>query len=82
MIQRLVAFAVRMPFIVLTTAMLIVVGGLYSYRQLNVEAYPNPVPPMVEVITQPNGWRTSAQLAESAMFFTFPEERFSMANHP
>jgi cobalt-zinc-cadmium resistance protein CzcA len=55
-IQRLVTFAVRMPFIVLTTAMFIVVGGLYAYRQLNVEAYPNPVPPMVEVVTQPNGW--------------------------
>jgi cobalt-zinc-cadmium resistance protein CzcA len=51
-----VAFAVRMPFIVLTTAVLLVVGGLYSYNELNIEAYPNPVPPMVEVITQPDGW--------------------------
>src|SRR5258708_28365842 len=56
MIQRLVAFAIRMPFIVLTTAALIVVGGLYAYRELNIEAYPNPVPPMIEVITQPEGW--------------------------
>ena len=56
MIQRLVAFAVRMPFMVLTAALLLVLGGLYAYRQLDVEAYPNPVPPMVEVISQPAGW--------------------------
>jgi cobalt-zinc-cadmium resistance protein CzcA len=70
MIQRLVEFAVRMPFIVLTVAMLIGIGGLYSYKQLNVEAYPNPVPPMVEVITQPDGW--SAEEAER--YVTVPLE--------
>ena len=56
MIQRLVAFAIRMPFIILATAALLVVGGVYAYSELNIEAYPNPVPPMVEVITQPDGW--------------------------
>jgi heavy metal efflux system protein len=56
MIQRLVAFAVRVPFIVLATAALLVIGGLYAYRRLNIEAYPNPVPPMVEIVTQPDGW--------------------------
>src|SRR5262245_35043262 len=56
MIQRLVAFAIQMPFIILSTAILIVGGGLYSYKELNIEAYPNPVPPMVEIITQPQGW--------------------------
>ncbi|HEX9605185.1 MAG TPA: efflux RND transporter permease subunit, partial [Myxococcales bacterium] len=29
--------------------------GLYCYTQLDVEAYPNPVAPMIEVITQPQG---------------------------
>jgi cobalt-zinc-cadmium resistance protein CzcA len=56
LIQRLVAFAVQMRLMVLAAALLVVVGGLYSYGQLNIEAYPNPVPPMVEIITQPNGW--------------------------
>src|SRR5215831_10418294 len=56
MIQRLVAFALRMPFVVLTTAIAIIIAGLISYRQLDIEAYPNPVPPLVEVITQPEGW--------------------------
>jgi hypothetical protein len=31
-------------------------NGLYCYKQLDIEAYPNPVPPMIEIITQPNGW--------------------------
>src|SRR5260370_37852248 len=56
MIQRLVAFAVRMPLMVITAALLLALGGSYAYRQLDVEAYPNPVPPMVEVISQPTGW--------------------------
>ena len=56
MIQRLVAFAVRVPFIVLAVAALLVIGGAYAYKNLNIEAYPNPVPPMVEIVTQPEGW--------------------------
>src|SRR5579871_735360 len=56
MIQRLVAFALRMPFIVISTVVLIVVAGLAAYKRLDIEAYPNPVPPLVEVITQPDGW--------------------------
>ena len=56
MIQRLVAFALRMPFVVLTTAVAIIIAGLISYKELDIEAYPNPVPPLVEVITQPEGW--------------------------
>jgi cobalt-zinc-cadmium resistance protein CzcA len=56
MIQRLVEFALRVPFIVIAVAALVALGGAYSYRRLNVEAYPNPVPPMVEIVTQPDGW--------------------------
>ncbi|WP_163368092.1 efflux RND transporter permease subunit, partial [Enterobacter hormaechei] len=29
--------------------------GYASYRQLNIEAYPDPVPPLVDVITQNPG---------------------------
>jgi cobalt-zinc-cadmium resistance protein CzcA len=56
MIQRLVAAALKMPFIIFLLAAAILAGGLYAYRVLDIEAYPNPVPPLVEVITQPNGW--------------------------
>jgi cobalt-zinc-cadmium resistance protein CzcA len=70
MIQRLVAFALRMPFIVLSTVVLIIVAGLAAYQRLDIEAYPNPVPPLVEVITQPNGW--SAEEVER--YVTIPLE--------
>jgi cobalt-zinc-cadmium resistance protein CzcA len=55
-IQRLVAFALRVPFIVVAIASLLIIGGVYAFRRLNIEAYPNPVPPMIEVVTQPDGW--------------------------
>ncbi len=56
MIQRLVAAALRSPAVVLIVVAALIVGGLYSYKILDIEAYPNPVPPLVEVITQPEGW--------------------------
>jgi cobalt-zinc-cadmium resistance protein CzcA len=55
MIQKLVASALRYPFLVYALAVAVVVVGLYAYSQLDIEAYPNPVPPMIEVITQPAG---------------------------
>src|SRR5579864_3136962 len=70
MIQRLVAFALRMPFIVISTAIVIILAGFSAYKQLDIEAYPNPVPPLVEVITQPDGW--SAEEVER--YVTIPLE--------
>jgi len=55
-IQRLVHFALRMPFVILSSAVALIVAGLFAYKQLDIEAYPNPVPPMIEIITQPDGW--------------------------
>ena len=70
MIQRIVAGALRMPLIVLAVALILVALGLGAYRALDIEAYPNPVPPMVEVITQPDGW--SAE--ETERYVTIPLE--------
>ncbi len=53
--QRIVALALQAPAIVAMLALALVGLGLYSYTQLDIEAYPNPVAPMIEVITQPNG---------------------------
>ena len=33
-----------------------IAGGLYIFLQLNIEAYPDPSPPLVEVITQNPSW--------------------------
>ena len=56
MIQKLVSAALRMPFIVFISVAAVIAAGLYCYRALDIEAYPNPVPPLVELITQPEGW--------------------------
>ena len=56
MIQKLVAFALKMPAVIAMIAVGIVAVGLYAYKQLDIEAYPNPVAPMIEIITQPEGW--------------------------
>ena len=56
MIQRLVAFALRNAFIVLSSSIVLIFAGLWAYKELDIEAYPNPVPPMVDIITQPDGW--------------------------
>jgi cobalt-zinc-cadmium resistance protein CzcA len=55
MIRKLVASALQYAFLVYAAAVGVVVLGFYAYSQLDIEAYPNPVPPMIEVITQPAG---------------------------
>jgi heavy metal efflux system protein len=69
-IKRIVGGALRLPFVVLALAAGVLVLGLYCYRQLDIEAYPNPVPPMIEIITQPSGW--SAEEVER--YVTIPLE--------
>ncbi len=36
--------------------MVLLVGGLFSFTQLDIEAYPDPVQPMTEVLTLPGGY--------------------------
>ena len=70
MVQRIVDFALRYRVAVLVLSAALVVGGLVAFRSLPVEAYPNPVPPLVEVIVQPPGW--SAEEVER--YVTIPLE--------
>ena len=70
MIQQLVGFALRYRVIVLAGVAMILLGGSYAYSELDIEAYPNPVPPMIEIITQPDGW--SAEEVER--YVTIPLE--------
>ena len=70
MIERIVSAALRMRVLVLVLAGAILAFGIYCYKQLDIEAYPNPVAPMIELITQPNGW--SAEEVER--YVTVPME--------
>jgi heavy metal efflux system protein len=70
MIERLVAAALRKPIIVIVLSVILVFVGAAAYVRLDIEAYPNPVPPLVEVIAQPIGW--SAE--ETERYITIPVE--------
>src|SRR5579862_8091712 len=70
MIRRLVAISLAFPLWVAALVLVILIGGLWAYRNLDIEAYPDPVPPRVEVISQPPGW--SAEEVER--YVTIPLE--------
>jgi cobalt-zinc-cadmium resistance protein CzcA len=52
MVIRLVEFALAQRTLVFTLGLLLLFGGLYAFHLLEVVAYPDPSPPMIEVITQ------------------------------
>src|SRR5947207_1342197 len=70
MIRRIVETALKMPAVIGVLALALVGLGLHAWSRLDIEAYPNPVAPMIEVITQPDGW--SAEEVER--YVTIPLE--------
>lgn len=54
-INRIVAGSLRQKFLVLFFAVLLAGGGIYSFRRLPVDAYPDLSPPQVEITTQWQG---------------------------
>jgi cobalt-zinc-cadmium resistance protein CzcA len=68
--DRLVAFAVNRRFLMLGLFAAVIIGGLVAFQQLNIEAYPDPTPPMVDVVTQSPG--LSAE--EIERYITIPLE--------
>ena len=70
MTARLVEFALAQRVLVCLLGLILLFCGLYALHILDVVAYPDPSPPMVEVITQYPGW--SAEQIERAI--TIPIE--------
>jgi cobalt-zinc-cadmium resistance protein CzcA len=68
--NAVVAFALKQRVLMLMVFLALFVGGLFAFRQLNIEAYPDPTPPMVDVITQSPG--LSAE--EIERYITIPIE--------
>jgi cobalt-zinc-cadmium resistance protein CzcA len=52
MVARIVQFSLSQRPLIFTLGLLLLVGGLYAFHLLDVAPYPDPSPPMVEVITQ------------------------------
>src|SRR5437016_11953634 len=68
--DRLISLAVERRFLMLGLFVAVIVGGLVAFQQLNIEAYPDPTPPMVEIVTQSPG--LSAE--EIERYITIPLE--------
>src|SRR5580658_8975923 len=52
MVRKLIAWAVNNPLIVLCLALGLIAVGFYSYKHINIEAYPDPAPAIVELVAQ------------------------------
>jgi cobalt-zinc-cadmium resistance protein CzcA len=68
--DRLVSIAVDRRFLMVGLFAAVIIGGLVAFQQLNIEAYPDPTPPMVDIVTQSPG--LSAE--EIERYITIPLE--------
>jgi len=56
MVGKLIDFILRERLLIIFLSVILLVGGLYAFKSLNIEAYPDPSPPTIEVIAQNAGW--------------------------
>src|SRR5712692_8260784 len=52
MVRKLIEWAVNSPLITLLIALALVAVGSHAFLNINVEAYPDPAPAIIEVIAQ------------------------------
>src|SRR3954451_5528560 len=68
--DRLVALAVDRRYLMVGMFVAVFIGGLIAFKQLNIEAYPDPTPPMVDIVTQSPGLSSE----EIERYITIPIE--------
>src|SRR5271163_4687813 len=70
MIRAILGFALSRRAIILLGLFVFIAAGLIAYAKLNIEAYPNPAPVILEITAQAAG--LSAE--EMEKYFTLPME--------
>src|SRR6201992_4379548 len=75
--NSIIAFALKQRVFLAILLPLILIGGFALFAHLNIEAYPAPVPPLVDIVTQSSG--QSAE--EIERYITIPIE-IQMAGIP
>ena len=55
MIRKLIEWSLNNTLIVVLVAMALVCFGVHAFLSVNVEAYPDPAPPIVEIVATTNG---------------------------
>ena len=68
--QAIVGAALQQRILVLILSLALIAGGLFAYKKLNIEAYPDPVPPLVDIVTQNPGQSSE----EIERYITIPIE--------
>src|ERR1044072_2017221 len=68
--QAIVGAALRQRILVMILSVAVIPGGLFAYSNLNIEAYPDPVPPLVDIVTQNPGQSSD----EMERYITIPIE--------
>ncbi len=53
--NALITAALRQRVLVAIMLLIVFAGGVVSFLALNIEAYPDPVPPLVDIVTQSSG---------------------------
>ena len=56
MVRRLIEFSLDNPLLVCLFGLAVTVCGAYAFLNVNVEAYPDPAPAIIEVVAQRPGW--------------------------
>lgn len=77
MLKRIIEFSLTQRSMVIVIMLLMLGAGIVAFHRLNIEAYPDPSPPMMEIITQSPG--QSAEEVER--YVTIPIE-IAMAGMP
>jgi heavy metal efflux system protein len=75
--NAIVTFALRQRVLIVVLLVMVLGAGIVSFLTLNIEAYPDPVPPLVDIVTQSTG--QSAE--EIERYITIPLE-IQMAGIP
>jgi cobalt-zinc-cadmium resistance protein CzcA len=68
--SSLFSFVLRQRVLVAVLGLFVLAAGAFSFSVLNIEAYPDPVPPLVDIVTQSSG--QSAE--EIERYITIPIE--------
>jgi len=76
-LNAIVSFALRQRVLMIVVLCMVLAAGAASFLKLNIEAYPDPVPPLVDIVTQSTG--QSAE--EIERYITIPLE-IQMAGIP
>src|ERR1051325_3034313 len=53
--NAVVAFSLKHRVLMVVLFVMMLAGGIMAFRELNIKAYPDPTPPMVDIITQSPG---------------------------